>query len=88
MFILFILFYGWIGSKYIYIYIYIIHNTLEIQGIVSTSMVLRNDLNRGPSRDLVKMLAFWLSVWMNSRHNFIFHQIMNEVIVNLYVLRL
>ena len=88
MFILFILFYGWIGSKYIYIYIYIIHNTLEIQGIVSTSMVLRNNLNRGPLRGLVKMLAFWLSVWMNSRHNFIFHQIMNEVIVNLYVLRL
>ena len=43
------------------------HITQEIQGIVPTPMVLRSDSNHGPSRGLVKMSAFWLSIWMNSR---------------------
>ena len=38
------------------------HITHEIQGIVPTPMVLRSDSNRGPSRGLMKMSAFWLSV--------------------------
>ena len=38
------------------------HITHEIQGIVPTLMVLRSDSNRRPSRGLVKMSTFWLSI--------------------------
>ncbi|KAL4636857.1 hypothetical protein ACB092_03G038100 [Castanea dentata] len=61
------------------------HNTQKCQGIVPTPMVLWSNSNRGPSRGLVKMSAFWLSVCMNSRLNFFFHQISDEVVAYLYV---
>jgi len=44
------------------------HTREMSQGMIPTLMVLRRDSNQEPSSGLVKILAFWLSVLLNSNH--------------------
>ena len=45
-----------------------VHTRDRFQGMISTPMVLHKVSNFGPSRGLVNMFAFWLSVVMNSKY--------------------
>ena len=45
-----------------------VHTRDRFQGMISTPMVLHKVSNFRPSRGLVNMFAFWLSVVMNSKY--------------------
>ena len=45
-----------------------VHTRARVQGMIPTPIVLHKVSNFGPSRGLVNMFAFWLSVVMNSKY--------------------